>query len=195
MVTQCPGLKKINNYHQDGILQIDKTDPVQGKASGRNKSLNIRGSTYIGGHPYMNRTGHIAATYKGLQGCVRNLRIRRKSIGLVEGVEPLVETTAGVVACSSHPCREGYCRNEGQCEVREWRKEVLCTCSKGFRGKRCHKRKGGTRESRGYRNNHRNNQRKPNTKKQLTMKRKFRRKNTRNRKQYKKQRNSNEKYS
>ena len=44
-------------YHQDGMLQIDLSDPVRGKASGRNKSLNIKGAMYVGGHPYMNRTG------------------------------------------------------------------------------------------------------------------------------------------
>ena len=55
-------------YHQDGMLQIDKSDPVRGKASGRNKSLNIKGALYVGGHPYMNRTGDMAGTYKGLQG-------------------------------------------------------------------------------------------------------------------------------
>ena len=88
------------------MLQIDKSDPVRGKATGRNKSLNIKGAPYVGGHPYMNIAGDMAGTNKGLQGCVRDLRIRRKSIGLGEGV-----VGVGVVSCSSHPCREGYCRN------------------------------------------------------------------------------------
>ena len=121
-------------YHQDGMLQIDKSDPVRGKASGRNKSLNIKGAMYVGGHPHMNRTGDLVGTYKGLQGCVRDLRIRRKSVGLVEGVEGV-----GVVSCSSHPCREGYCRNEGQCAAMEGRKKAVCSCIEQFRGKRCHK--------------------------------------------------------
>ena len=125
-------------YHQDGMLQIDKSDPVRGKASGRNKSLNIKGAIYVGGHPYMNRTGDMAGTYKGLQGCVRDLRIRGKSIGLVEGVE-----SVGVVSCSVHPCKEGYCRNEGQCEAREGEREPVCSCREGFRGRRCHKVKKG----------------------------------------------------
>ena len=136
-------------YHQDGMLQIDKSDPVRGKASGRNKSLNIRGATYVGGHPYMNISGDMVGTYKGMQGCVRDLKIRRKSIGLVEGVEPLVETAAGVVSCSSHPCSEGYCRNEGQCEVREGKRQAVCSCSQGFRGRRCHKRKEPRKKSKG----------------------------------------------
>ena len=83
----------------------------------------------------MNRTGDLVGTYKGLQGCVRDLRIRRKSVWLVEGVDGV-----GVVSCSSHPCRKGYCRNEGQCEVREGRKKAVCSCSEQFRGKRCHKK-------------------------------------------------------
>ena len=123
-------------YHQDGMLQIDKSDPVRGKASGRNKSLNIKGRIYIGGHPHVNRTGDMVDISKGLQGCVKDLKIRRKSIGLGKGVE-----SSGVVSCSSHPCGEGYCKNEGQCRVKEARMEAVCSCGQGFRGKRCHKRK------------------------------------------------------
>ena len=129
------------------MLQIDKSDPVRGKASGRNKSLNIKGAMYVGGHPYMNTTGDMAGTYKGLQGCVRDLRIGRKSIGLVEGVE-----SVGVVSCSVHPCKEGYCRNEGQCEAREGRREPVCSCREGFRGRRCHKVKKERDEVRGKKN-------------------------------------------
>jgi hypothetical protein len=132
-------------YHQDGMLQIDKSDPVRGKASGRNKSLNIKGAMYVGGHPYMNTTGDLVGTYKGLQGCVRDLRIRRKSVELVEGVEGV-----GVVSCRSHPCREGYCRNEGQCEARRGKKRATCSCIKGFRGKRCNKKRNLSRESRRF---------------------------------------------
>ena len=72
----------------------------------------------------MNRTGDLVGTYKGLQGCVRDLRIRRKSVGLVKGVEGV-----GVVSCSSHPCKEGYCRNEGQCEAMEGWKKAVCSFS------------------------------------------------------------------
>ena len=161
------------------MLQIDKSDPVRGKASGRNKSLNIKGAMYVGGHPYMNTTGDLVGTYKGLQGCVRDLRIRRKSVGLVEGV--------GVVSCSSHPCREGYCRNKGQCEAREGRREPVCSCREGFRGRKCHKVKKVGDKVRGKKNKGKNkgkkknkNKRKLNLSEHKKMLRKSRRKSRNN---------------
>ena len=64
---------------------------------------------------------------------------------LVEGVE-----SVGVVSCSVHPCKEGYCRNEGQCEAREGEREPVCSCREGFRGRRCHKELGAMRGLRRY---------------------------------------------
>ena len=34
------------------LLQVDNNEPILGKAGGRSKSLNIRGSVFLGGHPY-----------------------------------------------------------------------------------------------------------------------------------------------
>ena len=128
-------------------LALDPQSWYPHKLPHRNKSLNIKGAMYLGGHPHMNRTGDMTGTYKGLQGCVRDLRIRRKSIGLVEGVE-----SVGVVSCSVHPCKEGYCRNEGQCEAREGEREPVCSCRGGFRGRRCHKVKKVRDNVRGRKN-------------------------------------------
>ena len=123
-------------YHQDGMLQIDKSPPVRGRSPGRNKSLNIQGDIHIGGHPH---------TSAGLMGCVRKLKIGRKSVGWRNGQDGV-----GVIPCFDHPCGKGFCRNEGQCELSEDREKPVCSCSNGFRGQRCGKKKRKRRKQRKY---------------------------------------------
>ena len=118
------------------MLQVDKTTPVRGRSPGRNKSLNIHGGVYVGGHPH---------TSAGMVGCVRELKIDRKSVGWGDGQEAV-----GVVPCYDHPCGKGYCKNKGQCELREEREKPVCSCSSGFRGERCGKKKRRTRKRRKY---------------------------------------------
>ena len=36
-------------------------------------------------------------------------------------------------------CREGYCRNNGQCHAVLGKKKAVCRCHEQFMGKRCHK--------------------------------------------------------
>ena len=60
--------------------------------------------------------------------------------------------SVGIVSCSVHPCKEGYCRNEGQCEAREGEREPVCSCREGFRGRRCHKVKKARDKVRGRKN-------------------------------------------
>ena len=42
-------------YQRDGILQLDDTEDSMGKAPGNLKSLDLRGSTYIGYVPTSER--------------------------------------------------------------------------------------------------------------------------------------------
>ena len=119
-------------YRQDGVLQVDSGNTVRGRAPGRNKSLNIKGDMFLGGHPHINKTGEMVTTSQGLVGCVRRVRIQGHSVRI---------GGQGVVSCDSHPCKEGYCKNQGQCRVRERGREAVCSCRQGFRGRRCHKKK------------------------------------------------------
>lgn len=122
-------------YHQDGILQLDKEEPVTTRSRGRNKSLNIRDNIYLGGHPLTNSTSYLVGTQTGLIGCIRNVEMMRKKVKLVEGVK----ARRNIISCSEHPCREGYCANNGRCEVRESR--AVCHCDQQWRGRRCLKRR------------------------------------------------------
>ena len=122
-------------YHQDGILQLDKEEPVTTRSRGRNKSLNIRDNIYLGGHPLINSTSYLLGVQTGLIGCIRNVDMMRKKVKLVEGVK----ARRKIILCSEHPCREGYCANNGECRVRESR--AVCACHKDWRGRRCLKRR------------------------------------------------------
>lgn len=122
-------------YHQDGILQLDKEEPVTTRSRGRNKSLNIRDNIYLGGHPLVNSTSYLLGVQTGLIGCIRNVDMMRKKVKLVEGVK----VRRNIILCSEHPCREGYCANNGECTVKESR--AVCACDKEWRGRRCLKRR------------------------------------------------------
>ena len=122
-------------YRQDGVLQVDREQVVRGRSPGRNKSLNIKGAVYVGGHPSLNNTGDLVGSDRGLEGCIKGVRIQGQRIRIGG------EGGGGVVPCSSHPCREGHCKNKGQCSTKETKNDAVCTCRQGFRGSRCHKRK------------------------------------------------------
>ena len=135
-------------YHRDGMLQLDQDEPVTTRSRGRNKSLNIKDNLYIGGHPYSNSSKYLVGTDQGLQGCVRNVKMMRRDLSLQTS-----STTRrqNVISCSDHGCREGYCANSGQCQVRHVSRAPTCTCGKHWRGRRCmKKRKGKKRHHKKY---------------------------------------------
>ena len=123
-------------YHQDGILQLDREEPVTTRSRGRNKSLNIRDNVYLGGHPLSNTTSYLLGTASGLVGCIRNVNMMRRNVRLVEDVKARRE----IILCSDHPCREGYCANNGSCLVSR-SSRPQCRCAKHWRGRRCLKKK------------------------------------------------------
>ena len=140
-------------YHQDGMLSLDGGEAVRGRGRGRNKSLNIKDNLYIGGHPYSNNSKWLVGTERGLQGCVRDLVLMRTECGLVEDVKYRHE----VSECGEHPCREGYCANNGECEARHVSgvsRAVTCTCDKDWRGRRCLKKRKRKKHKRRHRNKH-----------------------------------------
>ena len=126
-------------YHRDGMMQLDQGEVVKTRGRGRNKSLNIKDKLYIGGHPYSNTSQHLVGTDRGLQGCVRDVRMMRRDVGLLESVVRRQE----VIQCDQHPCREGFCANNGQCEARQSRGGLKpsCSCDRHWRGRRCMKKK------------------------------------------------------
>ena len=138
-------------YHQDGILQLDREEPVTTRSRGRNKSLNIRDNIYLGGHPLSNTTSYLLGTASGLVGCIRNVNMMRRNVRLVEDVKARQE----IILCSEHPCREGYCANNGSCLVsRETRPQ--CRCGKHWRGRRCLKKKKKKRNKKRHKQYHAN---------------------------------------
>jgi len=139
-------------YHRDGMLQIDGGDKVTGRGRGRNKSLNIKDNLYIGGHPYSNSSKYLVGTDQGLQGCVRNVKMMRTGVSLMEDVQHRHR----VIGCSEHPCREGYCANSGQCQVRHVSRAPTCTCDNNWRGRRCLKKKK-KKHKRRHKNKYSNN--------------------------------------
>ena len=125
-------------YRQDGELQGNREQTVSGRSMGRNKSLNIVGAVYVGGHPDMAMARHMVGTDKGMQGCVRDIILENKKVVMGAGASL---RTAGVVPCSNHPCGKRPCRNGGQCKVNKRTQKAACTCNHRFRGRRCQKRK------------------------------------------------------
>ena len=146
-------------YHRDGMLSIDGGESVRGRGRGRNKSLNIKDSLYIGGHPYSNSSKWLVGTERGLQGCIRDLVLMRREVGLLEGVKHRHE----VSECGDHPCKEGYCANNGECEARHVSepntrvsRAAQCTCDKDWRGRRCLKKRKRKKNKRRHRSRHYN---------------------------------------
>lgn len=75
-------------------------------------------------------------TDQGLQGCIRKLKIARKTIELHAKRDEWVLSTEGVKECGENPCSSLPCKNGGVCRPLD--SELFrCECSSLFSGKFC----------------------------------------------------------
>ncbi|XP_063870508.1 agrin-like isoform X4 [Scylla paramamosain] len=124
-------------YQRDGILQLDDTEDSVGKAPGNLKSLDLRGSTYIGYVPTNERrVWENAGTAEGLVGCLRSVRINGRPLDLVWPGSPHVIRAEHVGECSASPCVSLPCLNQGSCRPTD-DGHFKCLCIQGFTGDRC----------------------------------------------------------
>ncbi|XP_045102495.1 agrin-like isoform X4 [Portunus trituberculatus] len=124
-------------YQRDGILQLDDTEDSVGKAPGNLKSLDLRGSTYIGYVPTNERrVWENAGTAEGLVGCLRSVRINGRPLDLVWPGSPHVMRAEHVGECSASPCVSLPCLNQGSCRPTD-DGHFKCLCIQGFTGDRC----------------------------------------------------------
>ncbi|RXG58159.1 Agrin, partial [Armadillidium vulgare] len=128
-------------YQRDGLLQLDDSEGSIGQAPGHLKSLDLRGSTYIG---YVKnasrRVWENVGTAEGLVGCVRSARINGRPIDLLWPGSSHVVRAEHITDCASSPCYKLPCLNQGSCRPKD-DGGYKCTCVTGFSGERCEIRK------------------------------------------------------
>ncbi|CAL4160851.1 unnamed protein product, partial [Meganyctiphanes norvegica] len=124
-------------YQKDGILQVEGIEDAIGKAPGNLKSLDLRGSTYIGYVPHMEkRISENIGTSDGLVGCLRLVRINGRPLDLVWPGSPHVVSAEHIGECSNSPCAQMPCENHGSCRPIE-NGSFRCICMEGYSGDRC----------------------------------------------------------
>ena len=128
----------VQRYRTEGMLQLDQQDPVTGRAGGSITRQLLGNYSYVGGVP--GREGRVT---RGLEGCVKDLRLGLQPVSLVARAEPLLVSSHGVGECARHPCKTSPCRHRGECltvggEERQW----SCLCRRGFTGEQCERRRG-----------------------------------------------------
>ncbi|XP_069999257.1 agrin isoform X5 [Penaeus vannamei] len=124
-------------YQRDGILQLDDAEDAIGKAPGTLKSLDLRGSTYVGYVPTNERrVWENVGTSEGLVGCLRSVRINGRPLDLVWPGSPHVIRAEHVGECSASPCANLPCLNHGSCRPTD-DGHFKCLCVQGFIGERC----------------------------------------------------------
>ncbi|CAB4061570.1 unnamed protein product [Lepeophtheirus salmonis] len=131
-------------YHQDGLLELERTDKVIGSTRGSLRTLSLQGHLWIGGvdpndFPLMYKVRKNAGTSIGFVGCIKELKINKKTISLQSMREPLVIRRRGLVECEENSCSGNPCKNEGLCISQV--QGFLCHCKRDFTGKSCQRRR------------------------------------------------------
>ncbi|CAH1955675.1 unnamed protein product [Acanthoscelides obtectus] len=128
----------IKRYHRDGMLKVDDGEDMGGQASGHSKALDLQEDTFIGYIPTNHsRIYENIGTDKGLQGCIRKLKLGRQEVGLNIHQSDWVLKTEGIYDCSQHACTATPCRNKGRCF--EMGDLFTCACAPHYQGDVCEK--------------------------------------------------------
>lgn len=73
---------------------------------------------------------------RGLQGCIRKLKVGRKTVELQEHRDEWVINVDGVHECGENPCSSVPCQNDGQCRAID-SELYRCDCGPKFTGDFC----------------------------------------------------------
>ncbi|CAG2057628.1 unnamed protein product, partial [Timema podura] len=130
----------VKRYHRDGMLKLDDYDDVAGQSQGTLKALDLVEDAYIGYVPTnISKVFENLGTTMGLMGCIRKLKIGRRTVELHEGHDIMVEKVVGVRECGENPCSSVPCFNRGTCHAIDSEK-YHCTCTTEFSGDYCENR-------------------------------------------------------
>nr|CAD7261621.1 unnamed protein product [Timema shepardi] len=130
----------VKRYHRDGMLKLDDYDDVAGQSQGTLKALDLVEDAYIGYVPTnISKVFENLGTTMGLMGCIRKLKIGRRTVELHEGHDIMVEKVVGVRECGENPCSSVPCFNRGTCHAIDSEK-YHCACTTEFSGDYCENR-------------------------------------------------------
>nr|XP_022901915.1 agrin-like isoform X3 [Onthophagus taurus] len=128
----------IKRYHRDGILKVDDNEDVAGQSQGNLRALDLEEDAFIGYVPSnYSRVYENVGIDRGLQGCIRRLRIGRRTVELHRNRE-LVIKTEGVHECGESPCSSVPCQNDGICKALN-SESYKCECKPTYVGDFCEK--------------------------------------------------------
>ena len=120
-------------YHRDGLLEVDRGDWITGSTKGSLKTLNLVEISWVGGTIPSERVQLNAGTATGFNGCIKELKINRKSISLTAPQEPLVISRKNIIDCLNNPCIDEPCHNDGLCHINS-EDNYHCECQNDFTG-------------------------------------------------------------
>ncbi|QQP57576.1 Uncharacterized protein FKW44_002612, partial [Caligus rogercresseyi] len=117
-------------YHQDGLLELERTDKVIGSTKGSLRTLNLQVDPTD--YSLMYKVRQNAGTSIGFVGCIKELKINKKAISLQSMREPLVLRRRGLVECEENSCAQDPCKNDGLCISQG--ASFMCHCKRDFTG-------------------------------------------------------------
>ncbi|XP_065165658.1 agrin-like isoform X4 [Atheta coriaria] len=125
-------------YHRDGMLQLDNGENVAGQSSGTLRALDLVEDTFVGFIPSnYSRVYENIGVDRGLQGCIRNFKIDRRTVELHEHRDEWVVKAEGVHECGANPCANSPCQNGGECRTVDV-VSFRCDCNgSGYTGNLC----------------------------------------------------------
>lgn len=124
----------IKRYHRDGLLKLDEGEEVQGESPGSLKALDLEEDAFIGYIPTnYTRIFENVGTDKGLRGCIRKIKIGRRTL---EFKEDSLLQAEGIHECGESPCASVPCKNGGSCLALD---PVMfrCECTPHYTGDFC----------------------------------------------------------
>lgn len=147
----------VKRYHRDGMLKLDEGEDMAGQSTGSLKALDLVEDAFIGYVP-LNSSKYVILYYiffiliklfqfhrvfenigtnVGLHGCIRKLRIGRKTVELHERRDEWVVRTEGIRECDDNPCSSSPCLNGGTCKTIDTNEVYRCECSDHYTGDLC----------------------------------------------------------
>lgn len=144
----------IKRYHRDGMLKLDEGEDIAGQSGGSLKALDLAEDAFIGYFP-LNKSRYInksivyqwfnprflrvfenIGTNLGFQGCIKKLRIGRRTIELHEKRDEWIIQTEKIQECDDNPCSSIPCQNGGVCKVID-EETYRCECGEYYTGEFC----------------------------------------------------------
>jgi len=131
---------QVSREYENGWLQLDDGDKIEGTAPGGYRGVDLDGDLYIGGVPedkVLHNDIAFMRPHTGFFGCISQLNFSAFN-SLVDFQSPTMMTSkVGIFSCKA--CRrENQCKNDGECfQTVETQAGYKCNCREGFVGNQC----------------------------------------------------------